>query len=432
MTADRSVTATFTPGSGWAKTYGGPNWDEAYSIQQTTDGGYIVAGRTHSFGAGYADIWVLKLDPNGDVQWQKTYGGPDWDTAYSIQQTSDGGYIVAGMTESFGAGYADIWVLKLDSNGDVQWQKTYGGPGNDGAYSIRQTADGGYIVAGETTSFGAGNFDMWVLKLDQNGNIQWQKTYGGPYGDRAYSIRQTADGGYIVSGEYSFGAGYVDIWVLKLDSNGNVQWQKTYGGPDWDTAYSIQQTSDGGYIVAGWTASFGAGVSDLWVLKLDPNGNIQWQKTYGGSANDRAESIQQTTDGGYIVAGWTYSFGAGNFDMWVLKLDQNGNIQWQKTYGGPYGDVATSIQQTSDGGYIVPGWTASFAVGVSDLWVLKLDANGDIVGCNLIGTSAATVSDTAVIGFATSVGPDNTSVSGQDSNAVITNTNVTPSRQCPP
>jgi uncharacterized delta-60 repeat protein len=380
MTADRSVTATFTPGSGWAKTYGGPNWDEAYSIQQTTDGGYIVAGRTHSFGAGYADIWVLKLDPNGDVQWQKTYGGPDWDTAYSIQQTSDGGYIVAGMTESFGAGYADIWVLKLDSNGDVQWQKTYGGPGNDGAYSIRQTADGGYIV----------------------------------------------------SGEYSFGAGYVDIWVLKLDSNGNVQWQKTYGGPDWDTAYSIQQTSDGGYIVAGWTASFGAGVSDLWVLKLDPNGNIQWQKTYGGSANDRAESIQQTTDGGYIVAGWTYSFGAGNFDMWVLKLDQNGNIQWQKTYGGPYGDVATSIQQTSDGGYIVPGWTASFAVGVSDLWVLKLDANGDIVGCNLIGTSAATVSDTAVIGFATSVGPDNTSVSGQDSNAVITNTNVTPSRQCPP
>jgi uncharacterized delta-60 repeat protein len=375
MTADRSVTATFTTsGSGWAKTYGGPAWDEAHSIQQTTDGGYIVAGFTYSFGAGYSDLWVLKLDPNGDVQWQKTYGGPYRDAANSIQQTSDGGYIVAGWIESF-ASYTDFWVLKLDPNGDVQWQKTYGGPNWDGAYSIQQTSDGGYIVAGFT---------------------------------------------------YSFGAGDRDLWVLKLGPNGDVQWQKTYGGPNWDGAYSIQQTSDGGYIVAGFTYSFGAGNGDIWVLKLDPNGDVQWQKTYGGPSGDGAYSIQQTTDGGYIVAGWTSSFGAGNGDIWVLKLDPNGDVQWQKTYGGPSGDGAYSIQQTTDGGYIVAG-----AVYL-DIWILKLDANGDIGGCNLIGTSNATVSDTAVIGVATSVSPGNTSVSGQNSNAVITDTNVTPSQQCPP
>jgi uncharacterized delta-60 repeat protein len=340
-----------------------------------------VAGWTFSFGTGYYDLWVLKLDPNGNVQWQKTYGGPSWDIASSIQQTADGGYIVAGMTQSFGAGYWDLWILKLGPNGDVQWQKTYGGPADDRAYSIQQTTDGGYIVAGRT---------------------------------------------------HSFGAGYADLWVLKLDPNGDVQWQKTYGGPNWDEAYSIQQTSDGGYIVAGRTYSFGAGSPDIWVLKLGPNGDVQWQKTYGGPSLDEAYSIQQTTDGGYIVAGWTSSFGAGSYDFWVLKLDPNGDVQWQKTYGGPDWDMAYSIRQTADGGYIVAGWTSSFGAGGYDIWVLKLDANGDIVGCNLIGTSAATVSDTAVIGFATSVSPGNTSVSGQNSNAVITDTNVTPSQQCPP
>jgi hypothetical protein len=206
------------------------------------------------------------------------------------------------------------------------------------------------------------------------------------------------------------------------------QWAKTYGSWTEDVSWSIQQTSDGGYIVAGDTRSFGAGGWDIWVLKLDQNGNIQWQKTYGGRSDDSASSIQQTSDGGYIVAGDTMSFGAGDLDIWVLKLDQNGNIQWQKTYGGRNGEFASSIQQTSDGGYIVAGYTTSFGAG--GIWVLKLDANGDIGGCNLIGTSNATVKDTSVNGVATSVTPRDTSVSGQNSSAVIKSPTLSSSQQC--
>jgi len=394
--------------------YGGNDLEEAHFVQQTADGGYILTGYTQSFGAGSSDIWILKLFSNGDVEWQKTYGGNAGEGAGSIQQTADGGYIVAGNYTG------DALVLKLFSNGDVEWQKTYGGNAGDNAYSIQQTEDGGYILRGYTQSFGAGSGDIWILKLFSNGDVEWQKTYGGNARDSAYSIQQTEDGGYIVAGiTESFGAGDFDFWVLKLSSTGGVEWQKTYGENARDDAWSIQQTADGGYIVAGATESFGAGRSDWWVLKLSSTGDVEWQKTYGGNTWDVAFSIHQIVDGGYTVGGTTESFGVGWSDFWILKLSSTGDVEWQKTYGGNSADSALSTKKTADGGYILAGFTDSFGSGSFDFLILKLDANGDIPSCAIIGSSDATVSDT-------SVSPSDTSVTPMDTNITPQSTDILP------
>ncbi len=426
------------PGIIWEKTLGGSGYEEAGNIQQTSDGGYIVVGGTYSNDGdvggsrGYhegGDVWIVKLDKDGKIEWQKALGGSEYDVAHSVQQTSDGGYIVAGETYSSDgdvSGYhegGDAWIVKLDKDGNIQWQKALGGSDWDVAYSVQQTSDGGYIVAGWTASNDGdvsgsgyhGERDIWIIKLDSSGNIQWQKALGGSDDDWANGIQQTSDGGYIVAGgTYSndgdvSGSGYHgkgDSWIVKLDSSGNIQWQKALGGSDDDWANSIQQTSDEGYIVAGWTASNDGDVSgwhegydshdypysDCWVVKLDKDGNIEWKKALGGSGGDGAYSIQQTSDGGYIVAGWTASndgdvsgwheghneYNIAYSDYWVVKLDSSGNIEWQKALGGSGWDEAYSIQQTSDGGYIVAGWTESNDGDVSgnhgegDVWIVKL------------------------------------------------------------
>jgi hypothetical protein len=381
-------------------------------------------------------LWLLGAASAGAqvASWSRTYGGTNDDWANAVVPTPDGGYVVAGATCSFGtAGACDVWVLKLDGWGNVQWQKTYGGTSWDGAFAIAPTSDGGYVVAGATWSFGAGSADVWVLKLDGWGNVQWQKTYGGTDWDRVVAIAPTPDGGYVVAGRtWSFGAGYFDLWVLKLDGSGNVQWQKTYGGTDGDKALAIVPTSDGGYVVAGETESFGAGLSDAWVLKLDGSGNVQWQKTYGGTQGDRAFAIVPTSDGGYIVAGETESFGAGLSDAWVLKLDGSGNVQWQKTYGGTGDDATWAIAPTSDGGYVVAGWTESFSAGSSDVWVLKLEADGTVRGCpsGLVRDSTASVGSTSVSPGSSSAVGQTTSASAASSSAVVMDSTASPITVC--
>jgi len=418
----------------WARAYGGFSTEHAYSIQQTNDGGYIIAGETHSFGAGDQDFWVLKLSSIGAIEWQRTYGGNSWEWPHSIQQTSDGGYVVAGITYSFGAGNVDFWVLKLSSIGTMEWQHTYGGSEDDWARSIQQTSDGGYIVAGGTCSFGFVWEEIWILKLYSDGAIEWQKTYGGSRNDSAYSVQQTSDGGYIVAGEtQSYVAGNTDIWILKLYSDGAIEWQRTYGGSRYNSAHSIQQTSDEGYVVAGNTDSFGAGDYDIWVLKLNSDGTIiEWQHSYGGSGNDSAYSIQQTSDGGYVVAGNTDSFGAGIEDIWILKLNPDGTtIEWQHSYGGSNNERAYSIQQTSDEGYIVAGQTYSFEAinaGPGDFLILKLYSDGDIdSSCELIGSSNATITDTSsfVLPENTDILPQHTDVIPLDTICSIQDTDAT-------
>jgi len=260
------------------------------------------------------------------LTWERTYGGSGYDAAYSLIQTTDGGYGIAGSTSSKGAGSTDVWIIKLDIEGNILWDKTYGGDGEEYAEALIQTADGGYGIAGSTSSKGAGR-DVWIIKLDIEGNILWDKTYGGDDKEYAYSLIQTIDGGYTVAGSTGYkGAGGVDIWILKLDSHGNLLWDKTYGGSGSDRAFSIIQTADGGYAVAGVTESKGAGAEDFWVIKLDKQGNKIWDRTYGGSKEDWAFSLIQTTDGGYAVAGYTESKGAGKEDFWVIKLDEQGNL----------------------------------------------------------------------------------------------------------
>ena len=348
------------------------------------------------------------------IQWQKTLGGTGTDYARSIQPTPDGGYIVTGYTNSTNGdvtgnhGNDDYWVVKLNPSGTIQWQKTLGGTGDDGAYSIQPTTDGGYIVAGTTdsndgdvTGNHGGFADYWVIKLNPSGTIEWQKPLGGTDYDLAYSIQPTPDGGYIVAGTTNSNDGDVtgnhggpDCWVVKLNPSGTIEWQKTLGGTSDDDIQSIQPTPDGGYIVAGYTYSTNGDVTgnhgsyDYWVVKLNPSGTIQWQKTIGGTGEDNAYSIQPTTDGGYIVAGYTWSTDGdvtgnhGGSDSWVVKLNPSGAIQWQKTIGGTGGDLAYSIQPTTDGGYIVAGSTYSNDGDVtgnhggSDSWVVKLGPDG--------------------------------------------------------
>jgi hypothetical protein len=363
----------------FCKAIGGPENDWGSSLIQTSDGGYTITGFTFSFGAGEADVYVVKLDAHGNLQWTKTIGGPDIDVGASLIQTSDGGYAIAGSTESFGAGSGDVYVVKLDANGNLQWTKTIGGKNADGGNSLIQTSDGGYAIAGFTQSFGAGEKDVYVVKLDAHGNLQWTKTIGGKNADGGNSLIQTSDGGYAITGSTrSFGAGEADVYVVKLDANGNLQWTKTIGGPASEAGFSLIQTSDGGYAIAGKTESFGAGETDVYVVKLDANGNLQWTKTIGGKSDDWGSSLIQSSDGGYAIAGDTKSFGAGKWDVYLVKLNANGNLQWAKTTGTKNEYFSkSSLIQTSDGGYAITGLTESFGAGNYDVYVVKLEKNGN-------------------------------------------------------
>ncbi|HQW17736.1 MAG: T9SS type A sorting domain-containing protein [Bacteroidota bacterium] len=451
------TTTTLAQEIEWQNTIGGNYYDQLNSIQQTSDGGYILGGWSDSNisgdktedSQGNYDYWVVKLDAAGNIQWQNTIGGNSVDYLTSIQQTTDGGYILGGWSNSGvsgdktenSQGANDYWVVKLDPIGYIQWQNTIGGGSYDYLTSIQQTTDGGYIlggmsqsdVSGDKTEICQGDFDYWVVKLDASGNIQWQNTIGGNSWDELESLEQTTDGGYILGG-YSYSdisgdktencQGNHDYWVVKLDASGNIQWQNTIGGNLDDLLYSVQQTSDGGYILGGASGSgfsgdkteSSQGYFDYWVVKLYTTGNIQWQNTIGGGSLDHLNSIQQTSDGGYILGGVSISDISGDKtensqganDYWVVKLDASGNIQWQNIIGGNSGDYLTSIQQTTDGKYILGGYSESnisgdkteSSQGNFDYWVVKLTDKFNLINGKLfVDANSNTVQDAGEISF---------------------------------
>jgi hypothetical protein len=372
------------PSSHFCKAIGGKKLEAGVSLIQTSDGGYAITGLTKSFSAGGHDVYVVKLDATGNLQWTKTIGGPESEEGNSLIQTSDGGYAITGFTKSFGTGELDVYLVKLDASGNLQWTKAIGGKNDDMGNSLIQTSDGGYAIAGSTRSFGAGEWDVYLVKLDANGNLQWTKTIGGKKDDVGTSLIQTSDGGYAITGSTrSSGAGEADVYIVKLDANGNLQWTKTIGGENNDWGLSLIQTSDGGYAITGATTSFGAGKADVYVVKLDASGHLQWTKTIGGPRGDWGFSLIQASDGGYAITGITSSdelaayFGPAEADVYVVKLDADGNLQWTKTIGGPEHDRGISLIQTSDGGFAIAGATQSFGAGEWDIYVVKLDKNGD-------------------------------------------------------
>lgn len=364
--------------SNFTTTFGGENNEEGLMVRQTFNGGYIIIGNTYSYGAGNSDLWLIRTDIAGDTLWTRTFGGFNNENGTDVQQTTDNGFIITGMTASYNSGNFDVWLIKTDINGDLLWSKTYGGLNNDFGNTVIQTDDGGYVVVGSTESYGAGTSDFWMLKTNSVGDSLWSKTYGGPYNDIAFQAQETTDGGFVLTG-YTQPSGFLnaDIWLIKTDNVGEILWSQTYGGALNELAYSVEQTYDEGYIIAGYTMSYGAGGMDMWLVKTDLYGDTIWTKTFGGASNDVGHCVIETVEGDFIVCGHNFSISPmGDPELWLVKTDVSGDTLWTKTYGGENTDIGFSINETFDGGLIVSGFTNSYGAGGTDVWLLHLNFDG--------------------------------------------------------
>lgn len=391
----------------WTKNFGGSGEESAQAIIATTDGGYAILGFTNSTDGDLAgktspvnDYWLLKLDADGNLEWNKTYGGSKDDRGQSLVQTADGGYALTGYAMSSDGdgsvnnGFHDNWVIKLDAQGTLQWEKSFGFSGHDHSYDIIETQDGGLFFSGflditsaqadgytekgngSITAHGVGEF--WGTKLDAQGNMEWRKFFGGTNNDRSHAVVQSEDGGFVLSGfsesddfDIKNSRGSYDYWVVKIDAEGELVWQNSYGGSGIEIAYDIAKTVDNGYVVVGHTFSDDKdvtenhGEADMWLIKIDDDGNLVWERNFGGVAFDAAQSVSLSADGGFIISGNSksttidVSANAGENDMWLIKTDANGKMVWQKTFGGNGLDYGFDALETEEGGIILVGETSS-------------------------------------------------------------------------
>jgi hypothetical protein len=344
-----------------------------YSVAQTSDGGYIIVGEGHTNDPDRTDVFLLKTDGKGNKMWEKTFGGPGDDYGSGLVQTVDRGYVIVGGTFSISKWDWDVYLIKTDLKGNKIWEKTLGGEDKDWGSYITRTSDGGYLISGTTRSFGLGSYNLYLVKTDSHGNKIWEKAV--PEGLCGSHIAPTNDGCYVIVGNTGFfGAANIDVYLLKVDTHGRKIWEKALGGSGDDLGNCVSQTSDGGYIIVGQTDSFGSGKSDVYLVKTDENGNLIWQKTFGGQKVDEGHSVIETKDGGYLIGGITNSFGTGeyDYDIYLVKTDAKGNKLWEKTFGGKGLNECRCVAQTNDGGFIITG-----SIG-GHICLIKTDSRGNV------------------------------------------------------
>ena len=362
------------PDTLWTKTFGGIDRDQGWSVIETSDSGFAVLGWTESMGAGNLDVYLVKTDQNGNYLWHQTFGGSSYEEGRSILETTDKGFIIVGLTQSYGAGNNDVYLIKTDSLGNEDWSRTIGGTGDDRGYDVQITTDGGYIITGYTYSYGSGSADVYLIKTNSNGNVTWQYPFGLSGPDRGWSVKEVSDGYVIAGNTESFGQG-LDVYLVKTNLSGDSLWAKHYGGSGSDRAHWLDVTYDGRYIIVGYVGSFGVSYTDVWLLKTYANGDTMWTKFYGGLGWDAGYTVRETVDRGYIIAGYTYSTGAGGADVYLIRTDSLGNSLWTKTVGGSTHDRGHDINFTSDGGYIITGFTRSFGAGDKDMYLIKTETD---------------------------------------------------------
>jgi hypothetical protein len=374
------VPSLLTAQTTFQRTYGGASGDYGFSVQQTADGGYAIAGGTGSFSVGDFDVYLIKVNALGDTQWTRTYGGAGSQVAYSIQQTADGGYVLAGGTADsvFERGY----LVRTDSGGETLWTRTFGPDSQEvqQVEQIRQTDDGGFVFVDRAYDYDL-NVVSFVVRTDANGDSLWVRKFGAPdSGDYfAYSVQQTTDRGYIVSGKTSRGLGNYDSYLVKLDSVGGTMWTATFGDTGSQVGYWVEQTADGGYIMVGVTSySDLSDGEDVYLVRADANGSALWSSVLRGANDQCGSEVHETSDGGYTLCGWTDLGMIDTLDAYLVHVDADGDALWARTFGGNAKDVGCSFQPTADGGYVVAGYTTSFGAGAEDVYVIKTDSLGNV------------------------------------------------------
>jgi hypothetical protein len=354
------------------RAYGDTAMDYGRSVQVTSDGGYVITGYSESFGSGGMDVYTVRTDSLGDTLWTRSYGGPADDYGLSVDVTSGDGFIIAGYSQSFGSGSNDIYLIITNASGDPLWTRTYGDTTNDVGLFVQEVSQGGFIVAGYTTSSSAGGTDAYLIRTNSTLDTLWTRTYGDSTYEYGYSVDETQDGGFILAGQKNYSGGVEpDIFLVRTDSLGNTLWTKTYGDTLADVAYSVRELPDGSFIVAANKDNSISGIYDVYLMKLNAAGDTVWTKTYGDSLTDFARSLEVTSDGGFIIVGQTYSFGAGEYDIYLIRTDSSGDTLWSQAFGYSSSEIGMSVKEVQNDVYIIGGYTNSIGSGSTDFYLLK-------------------------------------------------------------